>query len=119
MPSNRDRIRTRNELPSNTGNFLLSQLTTETRKRSLAKTITYRAASTALLAVITFYLTGNAGEATTITLLFSVGASVVYYVLERLWNSVKWGKKQIGHHSGVGALDSLGTARADTRRKEG
>jgi uncharacterized membrane protein len=46
----------------------------------------------ALLAGITFYYTGNAGEATTITILFNAGGTLVYYALERLWDSVEWGR---------------------------
>lgn len=64
----------------------------ESRTRSIAKTAVYRMTAIALLAALSFYYTGNAGEATTITILFNVGGSVVYYALERLWDSVAWGK---------------------------
>jgi uncharacterized membrane protein len=67
-------------------------LNTESRKRSLAKAMTYRIVVIALLAAITFYFTGNAGEATVITILFNVGGSIAYYTFERLWDAIPWGR---------------------------
>ncbi len=58
--------------------------------------LSYRAVIVALLAAITFYFTGNAGEATAITIVFNVGGSLVYYGYERLWDSISWGKKTQG-----------------------
>jgi len=60
----------------------------------LAKTLTFRTVAIALLAALTFYFTGNAGEATTITILFNACGAAAYYVLERLWNSISWGIEQ-------------------------
>jgi uncharacterized membrane protein len=54
--------------------------------------MTYRIVVIALLAAITFYFTGNAGEATIITILFNVGGSIAYYTFERLWDAIPWGK---------------------------
>ena len=64
----------------------------DSRGRTLAKTIVYRVVAIALLAAITYYLTGDAGEATTITILFNVGGTVSYYGLERLWEYIDWGR---------------------------
>ena len=52
---------------------------------------TYRAIATALLAVLTWIFTGNAGETGIVTVLFTVISTAVYYFLERMWNNVKWG----------------------------
>jgi len=46
----------------------------------------------ALLAGITYYYTGSAGESTLITILFNAGGTLAYYGLERLWESVPWGR---------------------------
>jgi uncharacterized membrane protein len=54
--------------------------------------MTYRIAVIALLAFITYFFTGNAGEATGITLVFNVGGTVIYYLYERLWDAINWGK---------------------------
>jgi uncharacterized membrane protein len=62
----------------------------ESRKRSIVKMLSYRAILTALLATISWYFTGNIGQTTTITVIFSVSATVVYYAHERLWNKVGW-----------------------------
>lgn len=64
----------------------------ETRRRSLAKTIAYRAVATALLFAVTYAYTGNPGESTAISIVFNVLAAVAYYALERLWNVTDWGK---------------------------
>jgi uncharacterized membrane protein len=66
-------------------------LNSETRWRFLGKTLSYRVVVVALLAVITYALTGNPGEATMITILFNTGAAVIYYGFERLWCSISWG----------------------------
>ena len=64
----------------------------DTRMRSIAKMLSYRVAVIALLAAVTFYFTGNAGEATAISIVFNVAGSVVYYGYERMWDSIAWGK---------------------------
>lgn len=63
----------------------------ESRKRSLAKMLVYRANATALLAGLTWIFTGNAGETGIVTVLFTVISTAVYYFLERMWNNVNWG----------------------------
>ena len=67
----------------------------DSRGRTLAKTMVYRVVAIALLAGITYYYTGNAGEATTITILFNVMGTVAYYGLERLWEYVLWGRGKL------------------------
>ncbi|HEV2137225.1 MAG TPA: DUF2061 domain-containing protein [Nitrososphaerales archaeon] len=65
----------------------------ETRTRSIVKTITYRTMVAALLALLTFYFTGNASTTTIITVLFNVSGATVYYGFERLWDSINRGRK--------------------------
>jgi uncharacterized membrane protein len=60
----------------------------------MTKTLTYRVVVFALLAVITYYFTGNAGQTTVISVAFNVSGAVVYYLFERLWNAINWGKDQ-------------------------
>ena len=69
----------------------------------MAKTIVYRVVAIALLAGITYYYTGNAGEATTITILFNLVGTAAYYGLERLWESVLWGRGKLRPSTGQGA----------------
>jgi len=53
----------------------------------------YRVVVIALLAAVTYAFTGNAGETTLITIVFNAAGSVVYYGFERLWDSIRWGKR--------------------------
>ena len=71
-------------------------LNRDSRGRTLAKTAVYRLVAIALLGGITFYFTGNAGEATTITIIFNALGTVAYYGLERLWEYILWGRGNPG-----------------------
>ena len=54
--------------------------------------VIYRALSTAVLAALAWIFSGNnATETSIVTILFTVFATVIYYVHERAWNNVKWG----------------------------
>jgi uncharacterized membrane protein len=64
----------------------------ETRKRSIVKTLIYRVIVGVMLALLTFYFTGNPGTTTIITVLFNVGGTAVYYGFERFWDTVNWGR---------------------------
>ena len=57
-----------------------------------------------LLAALSLYFTGNAGEASLITILFNASGAVAYYALERFWNSIEWGRAPAGatpHQAGL------------------
>jgi uncharacterized membrane protein len=54
--------------------------------------LTYRIAVAVLLAGITFFLTGDTGLTAYVTVVFNVGGSLVYYVFERVWDSIAWGR---------------------------
>ena len=58
--------------------------------------LTYRIAVIAILAEVTFYFTGNAGEATAISVVFNIAGSLVYFGYERLWDSIGWGRIEKG-----------------------
>lgn len=70
-----------------------SGVKSETRTRSIVKTLTYRIVVGAMLALITFYVTGNPSTTTIITVLFNLGGAAAYYGFERLWDSISWGRK--------------------------
>lgn len=42
---------------------------------------------------ITLYFTGSIGESTGISVVFAIASTIVYYVHERLWDNIAWGKK--------------------------
>ncbi len=56
------------------------------------KTVSYRLVVGAMLALITFYFTGDPGTTAIITVLFNVGGAAVYYGFERLWDVISWGR---------------------------
>ena len=73
----------------------LFSLSSETKWRSLGKTLSYRVFAIALLAMVTYTLTGNPGETTMVTIVFNASAAVAYYGFERLWGAVNWGKREL------------------------
>lgn len=68
----------------------------------------------ALLAGITYYYTGSAGEATVITILFNATGTVAYYGLERLWDAVPWGRGRIVPGISQGDRESLNLSPGST-----
>jgi uncharacterized membrane protein len=62
----------------------------ESKKRSILKTISYRAILVVVLAVITYVYTGNLVQTSGITIIFSVVATLVYYAHERIWTKITW-----------------------------
>jgi len=84
------------------------RLISDSRRRTLAKTIVYRLVAIALLAAITYYYTGSAGEATVVTILFNATGAIAYYGLERLWEAVSWGRGSFEQTAGHGAPEPVG-----------
>ena len=68
--------------------------------------IAYRVLVFALLAAVTYYFTGNASQTTVISVVFNVAGSLAYYVYERLWDAIPWGKSAPGILSGRVAITS-------------
>lgn len=64
----------------------------EHAKRSIAKTITYRILITVSTFVITYYMTGQIELTFGITLVASVVSTLIYFIHERIWNQIHWGK---------------------------
>jgi uncharacterized membrane protein len=66
----------------------------ESRMRSAVKMLMYRALVTVLLAVISWYFTGNVGLTAIIAIVYAVGATAIYYLHERMWNQINWGLRR-------------------------
>jgi uncharacterized membrane protein len=60
------------------------------RRRSIVKTLSYRAIVTVILAVVTFVFTGNLYQTSTIAIVFGLLATLTYYLHERLWSKINW-----------------------------
>jgi len=64
----------------------------DSKKRSFWKAITWRLFAIVLLAVVSYKTTGNMKSASLITLFYHSVQVVMFFVHERLWNYIKWGK---------------------------
>ncbi len=69
--------------------------------RSVIKTITYRILIIVSNGIIVYFITNDAAATTRITIVASVVSTALYYVHERIWNKIHWGKMHIkkGHLS--------------------
>jgi uncharacterized membrane protein len=65
-------------------------VTFASRRRSVVKTLSYRAIVSVILAVVTFVFTGNLYQTSTIAIVFGILATATYYLHERLWSKIQW-----------------------------
>lgn len=70
------------------GKWVLS----ETHGRSIAKAVSWRVTGTADTFVISWIITGSVGLAGGIAVTEVVTKIVLYWLHERVWNRVKWGR---------------------------
>lgn len=64
----------------------------DAHRRSITKAIGYKTVSIALLAFLSWMFTQSLIQATAITVTYEVIAIVGYYVYERIWAHIGWGK---------------------------
>ncbi len=64
----------------------------ESPKRSIAKSISWRIVGTIDTIIISWIVTGTLSLAFSIGLVELVTKMVLYFFHERIWNSIKWGK---------------------------
>jgi uncharacterized membrane protein len=62
--------------------------------RSLTKAVTYRAVILTLDFTAVSLLTGNLEIAFGFMLISNIYTSIAYYLHERIWNKIDWGKKK-------------------------
>jgi len=60
--------------------------------RSLVKSVTYRIVAFIVLMIITWYATNNLVQTTFISVTFHTIQIFLYYIHERLWERINWGK---------------------------
>ena len=63
----------------------------DSKKRTLAKTAGYRGSATALLVALLWLFNNNIYETSLITIIFNIGATLIYYFHERIWGKINWG----------------------------
>ena len=66
----------------------------ESTTRSLFKTITYRFLIVVSTFIVTYLLTGHLELSLTITIGANIINTVLYFIHERVWNQIGWGKKK-------------------------
>jgi uncharacterized membrane protein len=66
----------------------------EDKKRSVAKTITYRILIILATAIVTWGMTKRWDLTIGITSVTTVVNTILYYLHERIWNSISWGIKK-------------------------
>ena len=64
----------------------------DTRKRTVAKTITFRALATITTMLIVYLLTGHLALSLGVGALETVSKLFLYYGHERAWERIRWGK---------------------------
>ncbi len=65
----------------------------ESSKRSLAKTISWRIAGSTSTFLIAYLVTGSAGISSGIAVTQMIVNTLLYWFHERLWNKVTWGRE--------------------------
>jgi uncharacterized membrane protein len=66
----------------------------EDKKRSVVKTITYRILIIIATAIVTFSMTKRWDVTIGITSVTTIVNTILYYLHERVWNSISWGIKK-------------------------
>ena len=66
----------------------------ETKTRSVTKTIIWRIIATLITWGTVYYYTGHLNESIKITATAALIGMAAYYVYERVWNKIMWGKKE-------------------------
>ena len=60
--------------------------------RSLVKTISWRLTGTFCTFLISFIILGDITASSTIALIQLIFNTVMFYIHERIWNIIKWGR---------------------------
>lgn len=64
----------------------------ETKKRSWVKAVVWRITGIFILGLISWLITKSWKEVTLITLIFHSIRLVLYYIHERIWEKISWGR---------------------------
>jgi uncharacterized membrane protein len=64
-----------------------------TKARSFTKSLTYRVFGTLSSWAVVYIITGKGSLATLIAFWETVVKVVIYYIHERVWNGINWGRK--------------------------
>ena len=65
----------------------------DTRVRSLVKTVSWRLTGTLCTFLISWAILGDVTTSSAIALIQLTFNTIVFYIHERIWNIIKWGKR--------------------------
>ena len=66
----------------------------DTQARSLTKTVSWRITGSTATFLISYIISGNFAVAGSIALAQITANTILYFVHERIWDRVKWGRKR-------------------------
>lgn len=68
----------------------------DTNKRSLVKTISWRLTGSGATFLIAYFFSGNFAIASSIAVIQIISNTILYFLHERVWNKIEWGRKNQG-----------------------
>jgi uncharacterized membrane protein len=69
------------------------ELSEESTLRSVVKAISWRVVGTSAAIIIAFVVTGSLTVASTIGILHMISNTILYFLHERVWNRIRWGRR--------------------------
>lgn len=66
---------------------------TDTTKRSVVKTVSWRLTGSTATFIISYAIIGSFAISGTIALIQMTANTLLYYLHERVWNKIKWGQQ--------------------------
>ena len=65
----------------------------DTAKRSLVKTVSWRLTGSGATFLISYLIAGDFAVAGTIAVIQLISNTVLYFIHERIWNKIGWGRQ--------------------------
>ena len=65
----------------------------DTNARSIVKTISWRITGSTATFLIAYIMTGNFALAGVIGIIQLISNTILYYIHERIWNNIYWGRR--------------------------
>jgi len=66
---------------------------TETSYRTIVKTVSWRLTGSGATFLISYLISGDVGIAGTIATIQIVSNTILYFLHERVWNLIRWGRR--------------------------
>lgn len=81
--------------------MLTTEKPIEKNKRSVTKSATYRVLSISVDAVVAYLFTHNVALSAGIVLLVNGYSTLLYYIHERIWAHITWGREEQHAHESI------------------